>query len=346
LRPLALNLLTISATLLVLAALVIPAKRVLDAPRWSRPVGAEPVAADRLFGVYVDPWHLDDWTKEVGAAPQVVAKFEAFSTGRTIDEFIDEAERRGVRRLLVSWEPWKPVPTSLGIAAQFSPQLGYRNADIASGWQDDYLERFARSLARFHGLVYLRYAHEMNGFWYPWSHDSRGYRRAWRHVVTVVRHAGARNVRMVWSVNPSLYVPERKWLKRLHSYWPGRRYVDLVGSTVINFGGRKDYGVQRFAPRLRALRRLYRKPMMITEANTEYRDRIVWLRRFRRMLRTMPWIKAVAWSQLPSRGKAHLRSVGNLAWDVQRDPTAAALLRSIIQDGLRPSATIAPPPPG
>jgi mannan endo-1,4-beta-mannosidase len=300
LRRLVLNLLTTSATVLVLAALVIPAKRVLDAPRSTQPTGVEPAAADRLFGVYIDPWHLDDWTKDVGAAPQLVAKFAAFSTGRTIDEFVDEAERRGVRRLLVSWEPWKPVPTSLGIAAQFRPQLGYRNADIASGWQDEYLERFARSLARFHGLVYLRYAHEMNGFWYPWSHDQQGYRRAWRHVVRVVRRAGAHNVRMVWSVNPSLYVPKRKWLKRLRGYWPGQRYVDLVGSTVINFGGRKDYGVHRFAPRLRALHSLYRRPLMITEANTEYRGRTVWLRGFRDMLRSMPWIKAVAWSQLPT----------------------------------------------
>ena len=334
-RHLALNLLTVSATVLVLGALVIPAKRVLDAPHLPQPVGAEPAAANRLFGVYVDPWHLDDWANDVGAGPQLLAKFEAFSTGRPIDSFIAEAERRGVRRLLVSWEPWKPVPMSLGIAAQFRPQLGYRNADLASGWQDEYLERFARSLARFHGIVYLRYAHEMNGFWYPWSHDSRGYRRAWRHVVTVVRRAGARNVRMVWSVNPSLYVPERKWLTRLRSYWPGRRYVDLVGSTVINFGGRKNYSIQRFAPRLRSLHTLYRSPVMITEANTEYQDRLAWLHAFRQMLRTMPWIKAVAWSQLPSRGKAHLRTVGNLAWDVRHDPQAATVLRSIVQDGLR-----------
>lgn len=334
-RRLALNLVTISATFLVLAALVIPAKRVLDAPRWTQPVGAEPAPTDRLFGVYIDPWHLDDWANDVGATPQLVAKFEAFSTGRTIDKFLAEAERRGLRRILVSWEPWKPVPTSLGIAAQFRPQLGYRNADIASGWEDEYLQRFARSLARFHGLVYLRYAHEMNGFWYPWSHDQRDYRRAWRHVVDVVRGAGAHNVRMVWSVNPSLYVPKRKWLQRLHSYWPGPRYVDLVGSTVINFGGRKDYSIERFAPRLRALHRLYRKPLIITEANTEYRDRLDWLRRFREMLRSMPWIKAVAWSQLPSRGKAHLRSVGDLSWNVERDPAASALLRSIMLDGSR-----------
>jgi hypothetical protein len=327
-----LNLLTASATALILAVLVLPAKRVLDAPRWPQ-AAAETTPARRVFGVYVDPWHVDDWTKNIAAAPQMVAKFEAFSRGRTIDDFIDEAQRQGVRQLLVSWEPWKPVATSFGIAAQFRPQLGYRNADVLEGWQDEYLDRFARSLARFDGVVYLRYAHEMNGFWYPWSHDPQSYRRAWRHVVTVVRRADAKNVRMVWSVNPSLYVPKRKWLARLRSYWPGKDYVDVVGSTVINFGGRKDYSVRRFDPRLRALHSVYKKPVMITEANTDFNRRVIWLQQFRQMLRTMPWVKAVAWSQLPSRGKAHIKSIGSLDWDVQQDPAGAAVIRSIIQDG-------------
>src|SRR5919198_108486 len=161
---LALNLLTVSATALVLAALALPAKEVLDAA--PRPVAQIPVPG-RLFGIYIDPWHLDDWAHDVGATPQLAAKFEAFSNDRTIDKFTQEAERRGITRLLISWEPWKPVPTRFGIEAQFRAQLGYRNADIARGWQDEYVERFARGLARFRGIVYLRYAHEMNGFWYP-----------------------------------------------------------------------------------------------------------------------------------------------------------------------------------
>jgi hypothetical protein len=62
---------------------------------------------------------------------------------------------------------------------------------------------------------------------------------------------------------------------------------------------------------------------------------VIWLRQFGQMLRGMPWIKAVAWSQLPSRGKAHLKRAGNLEWDIQRDFKAAAVVRSIIEDGLR-----------
>src|SRR6185312_37962 len=141
----------------------------------------------RIFGAYVDPWNVDDWARSVGAAPQLVAEFEAFSRGRPFDNHLREAERQGVRRLMITWEPWKPVPTSLGPYAQYQPQPGYRNGDIAAGAQDSYIVQFARSLATFHGVVYLRYAHEMNGYWYPWARGPRPFVQAWRHVVGIFR---------------------------------------------------------------------------------------------------------------------------------------------------------------
>jgi mannan endo-1,4-beta-mannosidase len=297
------------------------------------PASARPPA--RTFGVYVDPWHVAEWTQKVGASPQYVARFEAFSRGTTVDSFLREAERQGLRRVLVSWEPWRPVPAALGIAEQFRPQPGYRNADIAGGAQDAYIARFAHSLAGFRGRVDVRYAHEMNGTWYPWSHDPVSYRRAWRHVVRLFRAAGARNVRFVWSPNPSLFVPFRTWLRSVRVYWPGRRYVDAVGSTMINFGGDKRYAVKRFEPRLHALRRLYRKPVVLPEVNTAHRGRLRWLRHLRRMLRRTPWIRSIAWFQHSSRAQEQLQHSGDLDWDVTRDPAAAALLRGIARDGLR-----------
>jgi mannan endo-1,4-beta-mannosidase len=335
-RSLALNLLTSVTTVALLAVLTLPASRVLSAARGPSVAQAAARTAANLphrgFGVYVDPWHVDDWARAVGAAPQIVAKFEAFSRRRTIDSFLAESERQGIHQVMVSWEPWKPVPTALGSVVQYVEQPGYRNVDIVRGAQDDYIRRFASSLARFHGIVWLRYAHEMNGWWYPWTHGPRNYIRAWRHVVALVR-AGAPNVRFVWSPNPSLFQTFRPWVRRTVSYWPGSRWVDVVGSTMINFGGLKGYVVPRFVPRLRALRTMFRKPVMITEANTELRGRIAWLRNMRRMLRGMPWIRAVVWSQLPSRGTAHTLGSGQLSWDVQRDPAAAAVLRGIIRDG-------------
>jgi hypothetical protein len=343
-RPLALNLMTLAATAVILALLALPAKQAFDRPGageasanaekvlpWSPPAPHP----RRVFGAYVDPWHVDDWSRAIGAAPQAIAKFEAFARNPTLEEWTAEARRQGVHRMMVTWEPWATVPVSLGLAAQSRPQAGYRNLDIAGGAQDRYITRFARSLAAFPGTVYLRYAHEMNGYWYPWSYDARGYRAAWRRIVRLFDAAGASNVRFVWSANPNLYEPASVWLENLRLYWPGRQYVDYVGSTMIDFGGSKNYPVARFAPRLRMLHEEFGKPIVLTEVNTEWRGRVVWLRRLRLMLRGMPWIRAVMWSQLPSRGNAHRPSDGLVDWDVQRDPTAAAELRNVIVEGTR-----------
>jgi mannan endo-1,4-beta-mannosidase len=289
-----------------------------------------PASAERTFGVYVDPWHVAEWAHDVGIAPQYVARFEAFSRNETLHSFLDQAALQGLRRVLVTWEPWKPVSAELGVMEQFRSQPGYRNRDIAAGVQDEYILRFAQSLATFPGRVDLRYAHEMNGTWYPWSHDSIAYRRAWRHIVRLFRGAGVRNVRFVWSPNPSLFLPWRAWLRSVRVYWPGKQYVDAVGSTMINFGGHvKQYAVARFAPRLRALRRLYGKPVMLPEVNTAYRGRVRWLRDLRRMLRDMPWIRSVAWFQQQSRGEQLIEGAGRLGWNLQRDPAGAAQVRAL-----------------
>ena len=301
-------------------------------------IAAQPAAASqRTFGVYTDPSQLDGWATAVGARPQILAKFESFSQSEPLDDWLAQVAQQHISRVLVTWEPWTPVPTSLGTVQQQLPQPGYRNRDIALGVQDSYIRRFALSLSRFHGVVYLRYAHEMNGTWYPWSHGAADYRRAWRRMVRVVRGAGARNVRFVWSPNANMYEPRARWQRNLRRYWPGARYVDFVGTTVIDFGGsrRRFYTIDRFAKRFRTLRQLYRKPLMLAETNTAFDGRVNWLRDLRYALRRMPWIRSVDWSQLKSRGQALTPGVGLLNWDVRTDPPAAAQLRGIIRDGSR-----------
>jgi hypothetical protein len=121
----------------------------------------------------------------------------------------------------------------------------------------------------------------------------------------------------------------------MRAYWPGGHWVDAVGSTMINFGTSRRYAVRSFEPRLRTLHQTFAKPLMITETNTAFDGRVAWLRDLRRMLRRMPWVRSVAWSQLPSRGLAHTSVARQLDWNVQQDPPSAAVLRGIIGDGQR-----------
>jgi hypothetical protein len=325
----------------LLALVSLPAWEVHDRARATAKVAA-PVAPavrvstpSRLFGVYVDPWHLDEWSARVGARPNMVAKFEAFARARTINAFLRQVERDKVTRAMVSWEPWKPVRAALGPRKQAHAQRGYSNNDIAAGSQDRYIARFARSLASFRGIVYVRYAHEMNGFWYPWSADAGAYVRAWRQLVRIVRRE-AHNVRFVWSVNPNLYEARPAWLRNVERYWPGAAWVDAVGATMINFGGTKKYTVARFQPALVILRRTFGKPVFLSETNTERTTSIPWLRDLQRLLRRHRWVQAIAWSQLESRGQAQRkRSVGDLSWNVTSEPAAARVLRAVVSDVTR-----------
>jgi mannan endo-1,4-beta-mannosidase len=333
-RRFALNLVTVSATLVLLAVLALPGwtEHTRSVAESKAPAPERP-APGRLFGVYIDPWHLADWSRHVGVQPNLVAKFEAFARGRTVDHFLRRVERDGVTHVMVTWEPWKPVPAALGGELQAKHQPGYANADIAAGSQDPYIARFARNLATFRGTVYLRYAHEMNGFWYPWSARPRAYVRAWRRIVGIFHEQGADNVRFVWSTNANLYETVPVWLRNMRRYWPGSRYVDMVGSTMINFGGDKRYDVARFEPRLAILRRAFRKSVFLTEVNTERATSVAWLRALGTLVHTHRWIRALAWSQLPSRGKAHRGALaGDLNWDVTSDRAAAAQLRAVARN--------------
>jgi hypothetical protein len=105
---------------------------------------------------------------------------------------------------------------------------------------------------------------------------------------------------------------------------------------MINFGGAKTYPVRQFARRLRILHREYQAPVLLAETNTEVLDALGWLYDLREMLRAMPWVRGVFWSQLPSRGKQQQAGAGVLDWDVTTNPAAAEQLRGIIRDGERP----------
>jgi mannan endo-1,4-beta-mannosidase len=125
----------------------------------------------------------------------------------------------------ITWEPWD-ASRPLG-----EPQPRYRLAHIIEGRFDNYIRSWAHGLARFETPVRLRFAQEMNGFWFPWSELANGNHRgefvkAWRHVHDLFTAAGADNVEWVWA-------PVRGELAR---YLPGPRYVDRLGMTCLNGG--------------------------------------------------------------------------------------------------------------
>jgi hypothetical protein len=199
----------------------------------TQPAPAEPVISDaRLrFGVTTPGGatadaELDSVARLVGEAPGLVVSYYDFAQSPPIAG-LDSVAARGATSIL-TWEPWQ---WGGGVT-----QPAYSNAQVAAGAYDAYLQQWGAALAAWGKPVYIRYAHEMNGDWYPWSDGVNGnaagsFVTAWRHVHDVVTAAGATNVRWIWSPN----VPYTGSTP-LTSLYPGDEYVDVVALDGYNWG--------------------------------------------------------------------------------------------------------------
>jgi beta-mannanase len=123
----------------------------------------------------------------------------------------------------ITWEPWDArIPP-------FKSQPAYRLINIVRGNFDPLIWKWARALAAWHKTVYLRFAQEFNGYWYPWADWANGnhpgqFAQAWRHVHQIFAAAGATNVKWVWS--PFSGAPAQDF--------PGAGEVDILGLTCLN----------------------------------------------------------------------------------------------------------------
>lgn len=117
------------------------------------------------------------------------------------------------------------------------PKMGL--VELMSGKYDSDIEKYAQSIASFGKPILLRFAHEFNGDWYPWSIfngtlvPSSTYVQAFRYVHDKMKAAGATNARWVWCPNNANGANNPQ---TLDSYYPGDAYVDLIAMDGYNFG--------------------------------------------------------------------------------------------------------------
>jgi hypothetical protein len=235
---------------------------------------------------------VDDFERRAGQHAGIVMWFADWAHSRFDPRQAAAVAGRGAIPE-ISWEPWD---SSIGPRKR---QPRYTLASIIGGRHDAYVRRWARAIKRYSGPVRLRFAHEMNGRWYPWAERANGnragqYVKAWRHVHRIFRAAGATNVTWIWcpvagSVNAGQY--------------PGASYVDVVGLAGLNGGSavftrRWRTFRQSYRPPLDALARLAPgKPMAISEvASTEYGgDKAAWIRGMFAEVRRRPAIRSLTW---------------------------------------------------
>jgi Glycosyl hydrolase family 26 len=151
-----------------------------------------------------------------------------------------EALRRRGSIGMVNWGSWELGPGT--------NQPEFRLATIADGQYDDYIRQYAQSARDWGHPFFLRFDHEMNGFWqFPWSvqlngNSSADFVRAWRHVHDIFVQQGATNATWVWcpNVSGSRTTP-------LDQVYPGDDYVDWTCLDGYNFGNDGENVWQSFA---------------------------------------------------------------------------------------------------
>ena len=219
----------------------------------------------------------------------------------------------------ITWEPWNHAWDS-------AVQPTYRLRRIIDGRHDVLIRRWARVLAAYGGPVKLRFAHEMNGNWYPWSEAANGnhsgdFAKAWRHTWRIFRRAGATNVEWVWSPVA---------LDMESGQYPGDAYVDRIGLSGFVGGIQLRHRPWRSFATLfrRALRQVHRiapeKPIEISEVGVAERggDKPAWIRAMFRTLAHRPVIDTLIWFNLDKGSD----------WQIQTSKQSVRAFRTGIRD--------------
>jgi cellulose synthase (UDP-forming) len=291
-----------------------------------RPVPVVAAAASRLaLGVTTDAlarnstraWTVGDLT-QVNRFEQAVQAHAGivmwYSDWRHAAPSLAQLRAVGARGSIpeISWEPWD-------YSGSATDQPQFTLASIIDGRHDAYIRRWARTLRRYGHPVYLRFAQEMNGNWYPWSEAVNGnhpgqFVAAWRHVHQMFTELGADNVRWIWS-------PAAGTAHLDAGLYPGRAFVDIVGVSAFNGGSHLKWGGWRsfariFNPTARSLAAIAPgKPVQISEvASAEGGgSKAAWISAMFNDLRAHPEVTSMLWYDLRKQAD----------WPVSSDPAAA-----------------------
>jgi mannan endo-1,4-beta-mannosidase len=240
------------AAIIVVAAFIVAVGRHnKPAAPVALPPGTLPHTPETYLGVYAkkvpDSYAgVTSFTKATGVTPDVVLYYSGWFEPFHAD-FAMTARRHGAVPLV------QIEPTKVTLGA------------IAAGKWDGYLSQYASAVRAYRHPVILSFGHEMNGFWYPWGHrhaSPAAFVAAWRHIVTLFRNLGARNVTWLWTVNV---------IDRRHNripppgpWWPGSSYVNWVGIDGYYFKSSYAFA-PLFGPTIAKVRALTKDPILIAE---------------------------------------------------------------------------------
>jgi hypothetical protein len=202
---------------------------------------APPPAGKVYQGLYFDEPATDHDPTENDITAANVASFEQALSAKTAWVYFSDNwfESRTFPRATCDWIHGLGKVPYLRLmlrsdAEQDRPEKLFTLANISAGKFDDDLRAWARSAKEFGSPLLVEWGTEPNGEWFSWNGKWNGgakegpatYIAAYRHIVELLRGAGADNLQWVWHVN-WLDQPETKW-NRFENYYPGESYCDWV----------------------------------------------------------------------------------------------------------------------
>jgi beta-mannanase len=165
---------------------------------------------------------------------------------------------------VIWWLPMDPSDKFSSFHGRYKKILKHRH--------DAYIRQWAvaaRQVGRQTGKrVIVRFAHEATGFWFPWSvhrgtNSYDNYKKAWNYIGKKFEGLKARkHVLFMWA---------NVW--PMKKAFPGDRFVDFVGVTVLNFGSQRRWKTPQelLKNRAKSSRAITRKPIIIAEMGTHYK---------------------------------------------------------------------------
>jgi mannan endo-1,4-beta-mannosidase len=245
---------TVGAAIIAVAAI---AAGVILYNESASPTGPLPVdlppASGSYLGVYADgvPDSYNEvvaFTNATGARPDVLMYYSGWFEGFQTD-FATMAANDGAVPLV------QMDPTTASIVG------------IARGKYDGYLSAYAETVRAYHHPVILSFGPEMNGWWSrPWGYTHTSpvvFVAAWRHIVTLFRELGARNVTWLWTVN-IINNARGGNIPSPAAWWPGNSYVTWVGIDGYYLKPSWQFA-PLFGPTIGAVRTLTDDPILIAE---------------------------------------------------------------------------------
>ena len=311
----------------------------------TRPTGPLVPASGVLLGAYTSS---GTWTNNTDAMSYLASRESKLGRRFAIDSHyyswrasipsgLEQADLAGGRVPMVTWEPTEGLD------------------GVLSGADDALVRQRARALKALARPVMLRFAHEMNGDWYPWgstalstpgTHDAPAkFVRAWRHVHDLFAAEGATNVVWVWSPN-WLSVPTDSW-NAFTNYYPGDAYVDWVATDLYNWGS-KYGGWVNLSSLLKPVYNTYAatKPIMVAETSSVEGTaaqaatgltKAAWVDKVRTDLQTtFPSVAALVWFD---------QKKNDVDWRFDTSASALTALKAMAADpGFAPRAGVTAPP--